>query len=177
MIPATWWVKAAAAGMVGGVASALSWSIGSALAGRGFWTPLNAIGTTMPGADTVTPALSTYTVSGAFLHLLTAFCWGVVFGAALGLIVPRFGRSMGRTVVAGLGFGVVTWLIMGLVIGPLFDPRIFAIQRVNYFIGHLVFGTVTAWAFYLMARRRELSISYLPMGSKSATDRQAAPHR
>jgi hypothetical protein len=170
-IPATWWFKSAAAGVVGGLAMALSWNIGSALAGRGFWTPLNTVGTTMPGGDTIATTFGAYTITGAFLHLLTSMCWGVVFGAFLGLVLPHFARNRGRSILAGLGFGVGVFVIMGLIVGPLLNPAIMSINWVNYFIGHLVFGAVTGLSLYVMARRRELAVTFAP--GVPVTDRQA----
>jgi hypothetical protein len=161
-IPATWWIKSALAGLVGGLAMALSWNIGSALTGRGFWTPLNTVGTTMPGGDTISTTFGTYTITGAFLHLLTSACWGVVFGMVLGLVVPRFARDMGRATLAGLAFGVGVFVIMGLILGPLLNPSIMSINWVNYFVGHVVFGAVTGAACYTMVRRRELPITFAP---------------
>ena len=175
-IPATWWAKSAAAGVVGGLAMALTWNIVSALTGRGFWTPLNTIGTTMPGGDTISTAFGSFTITGAFLHLLTSLCWGIVFGTLLGLVVPRFARTMGRSVLAGIGFGVGVFVIMGLIIGPLLNPNIMSINWGNYMAGHLVFGAVTGWALYVMARNRVLSIAFAG-DSKILTDRQTTLRR
>ena len=159
-IPATWWAKSAAAGLVGGLVMALVWNVISALLGKGFWTPMNAIGTTMPGTDTISTAFNSFTITGLFLHLLTAFCWGVVYGVVAGVMVPRFARSPGRATLLGLGFGVAVFVLMGLVVGPLVNPRIMAIHPVDYFVGHLVFGAVTGWALYTMTRRRELAVTF-----------------
>lgn len=161
-IPATWWAKSAASGLVGGLVMELAWNLGSALQGRGFWTPMNAIGTTMPGAGTVTTGFSAVTVSGSFMHLLTSFCWGVVFGVLTGLVVPRSMTTARRATIAGLVFGVGVFVIMGLIVGPIVDPAISAIHPVNYFIGHLIFGAVTGWSLYKMASRRELSVTFAP---------------
>lgn len=174
-IPATWWAKSAASGLVGGVVMELAWNIGSAIQGRGFWTPMNAIGTTMPGADTVTGNFSAVTISGSFIHLLTSLCWGIVFGVLMGLVVPRFMSTVGRATLGGLIFGVGVFVIMGLIVGPLVDPRITTIHPVNYFIGHLVFGAVTGWALYTMARRRELGVTFAP--EVAVTRRTTTLHR
>lgn len=170
-IPATWWFKSAAAGVVGGLAMALSWNIGSALGGRGFWTPLNTVGTTTPDIAAIATTFGAYTITGAFLHLLTSMCWGVVFGAFLGLVLPHFARSQSRSVLAGLGFGVGVFVIMGLIVGPLLNPAVTSINWANYLIGHLVFGAVTGLSLYVMARRRELPVTFAP--NVPVTDRQA----
>jgi hypothetical protein len=160
-IPSTWWAKSAAAGLVGGLVMALSWSIGSAIMGHGFWMPLTAIGTTMPNQP-LAPGASGFTVTGGFLHLLTAFCWGVIYGVFVGVIAPRFATSPGRAALAGLAFGNGTFVQLGLLIGPMVDPRIAAIRPLNYIIGHLVFGLVTGLSLYTMVRRRELTVSFAP---------------
>lgn len=170
-IPATWWFKSAAAGVVGGLAMALSWSIGSALTGRGFWTPLNTVGTTMPGDDIIATTFGAYTITGAFLHLLTSACWGIVFGAIFGLLIPHFARPAGRATLAGLGLGVGVFVFMGLIVGPFLNPAIMSINWGNYFVGHLVFGAVTGWALHIMARRRDLPVTFSP--HVPVTDRQA----
>jgi hypothetical protein len=170
-IPATWWFKSAAAGVVGGLAMALSWNIGSALSGRGFWTPINTVGTTMPAGEAIATTFGAVSITGAFLHALTSMCWGIVFGVFLGLVVPHFARSQSRSVLAGLGFGVGVFVIMGLIVGPLLNPAVTSINWVNYFIGHLVFGAVTGLSLYVMARRRELAVTFAP--GVPVTDRQA----
>ena len=137
-------------------------SIGSALTGRGFWTPLNTIGTTMPGGDTIATTFGSYTITGAFLHLLTSACWGVIFGAFLGLVIPRMANTLGRTVLAGLAFGAAAFAVMGLIVGPILNPAIMSLHPVNYFIGHLVFGLITGAAFHVMVRRRELAVTFSP---------------
>jgi hypothetical protein len=160
-IPSTWWAKSAAAGLVGGLVMALSWSIGSALMGHGFWMPLTAVGTTMPNQP-LAPGASGFTMLGAFLHLLTAFCWGVIYGVLAGVVAPRYATTPGRAALMGLGFGLFSYVLMGLIVGPLVDPRITAVHPVNYFVGHVVFGVVTALSLYAMTRRRELSVSFAP---------------
>lgn len=168
-LPASWWFKSIAAGLVGGIAMVLTWNIGSALIGDGFWRPLNAIGTTMPERDAITGAFSSLSITGAFLHALTSACWGIIFGMVLGLFAPRFGRTPGRATLAGLVFGLGVYLIMGQVIGPWLNPAITTIQGVVYFLGHLVFGAVTGAALHAMARRHEMKISFAP--SAEARDR------
>jgi hypothetical protein len=37
-----------------------------------------------------------------------------------------------------------------------------AIHPINYFVGHLVFGAVTGWALYTMARSYELAVTFAP---------------
>ncbi|MNS41509.1 hypothetical protein D3C72_738600 [compost metagenome] len=161
-LPATWWFKSVAAGLVGGIAMVLTWNIGSALIGDGFWRPLNAIGTTMPERDLITGAFSSLSITGAFLHTLTSACWGIIFGMILGLVAPQFGRTMGRATLAGLVFGLGVYVLMGQIIGPWLNPAITTIQGMVYFLGHLVFGAVTGASLYAMARRRELSVTFAP---------------
>jgi hypothetical protein len=161
-IPATWWLQSALAGLVGGLAMALAWNIGSALAGNGFWTPLNILGLTLAASTPVTPAFGGYTVGGAFLHLLTSMCWGIVYAALLGLGFPQLTRSMVKVVASGLAFGVLAFLVMGELIAPRINPSIMVLHADTYFIGHLVFGGTTGLLLFLAARKQRLAITFGP---------------
>lgn len=174
-IPTTWWLQSAVAGLVGGLAMAVSWCIGSALGGNGVWTPLNVIGLTLAGSAPIPTTFGSYTLGGAFLHLLTSMCWGIVFSAVIGLAFPNLTRSVTTMVFSGLAFGVLVFLMMGEVIAPRINPDIMSLHVANYLIGHLVFGVVTSLLLFAAARKQRLSVTFSP--SLAASHRQPTLRR
>ena len=169
-IPTTWWLQSALAGLAGGLAMALAWCVGSALAGHGFWTPLNILGLTLAQDTPLPTAFGSYTVSGTLLHLLTSMCWGIVLSAVIGLGFPSLTRSAGRMALAGLAFGALAFLVMGEFIAPRINPDIMRIHLGSYFVGHLVFGLVTSLLLWAEARRQKLTVTLAP-------DLETAPQR
>jgi hypothetical protein len=161
-IPTTWWLESALAGLAGGLAMALAWDIGSAVVGDGFWTPLNILGLTLGDSTSIPTTFGSYTLGGVLLHLMTAMCWGIVFSAVIGLGFPDLTRSVTKLVLSGLAFGVVTFVLMGEFVAPRINPDIMSIHSVSYFVGHLIFGVVTALLLYAASRRHKLSVTFAP---------------
>jgi hypothetical protein len=93
---------------------------------------------------------------GLFLHLVTGAIWGVVFGLAIGYLVPRALATSSRTAITGMIYGVVAYLV-DLAIGPAINANTVNIHpligSVNAFVGHLIFGLVTAYTLYSYAGR------------------------
>lgn len=161
--PGHWWAKCAVAGIVGGLAMGAYEMMATALTGGGFWAPLNMIGATLPAFRP--PAVGFVagpTLSGLMLHMIASAFWGLVYGALVLAVAPRFGRTWPSESVLGLVYGVGVWIVMGLFIGPLLDPVMRMAPPVNFFIGHVVYGLVVAWVLTGWTQRRELSLIFAP---------------
>ncbi len=87
-------------------------------------------------------------IVGLLSHFAVSVAWGVPFA----LLV--YGLRKGRTVIAGLGLGVVSWLGMFYVVLPLLGLRdtARAIPIGTAIFEHVLFGVATALAFLLFQR-------------------------
>jgi hypothetical protein len=149
-----WWGKSLLAGMIGGMGMGVYEMMATWLMGKGFWTPLNMIGATVPAFQP--PAMGFVagpTLAGLMLHMVTSAMWGLMFGLALAAFGPRLARSWGGQTLLGAIWGVVVYLVMGIGIGPWLDSAMRLANPVQFFIGHLVFGIVAAWSLFAMARK------------------------
>lgn len=157
-----YWGKAALAGLIGGLAIGYLMA-GSAMYGAGLWQPANVIGDTfMDGGATVGTFLASLTLTGVVLHLVTSAFWGLVFGAIAAYMAPRILHSYGRSAIAGALYGVGVWLVMGLLIGPLFNPAVLIADGTHYFISHVIYGVLTALSLTAMTHRGDVSVTYAP---------------
>lgn len=165
-IPGSWWGKTALAGVVGAVVMGLYEMIaaaaGSTVVGA-FWLPLNMIGATFPAFFPPSPGfIAGPTLTGLTIHLLMGAAWGLVYGAVAAAAFPRALHNWAGSTLAGLGLGLSAYVITGLILGPLVNPALTAANPWNYFIGHMIFGFVTAWSLTAMTSRREVEITYVP---------------
>lgn len=159
-----WWGKAAAAGAIGGLVMGLYLMGATALMGGGFWTPMNLIGGTFAAFRPVGEVFSAGpSLVGTLMHLVTAAAFGLIYGG-LALTFFENGLSkMGTAAVSGLLYGAAVYLVMGLFVGPMIDPLITAMPPINYFVSHLIYGLVTAFALAMMSRRRtDVTIEHEP---------------
>jgi hypothetical protein len=151
----TWrWIRAlpeldsALAGVAGGAAMAAYLVLAMWGAAEGPLAALRAIGSGHPLGGGV--------LAGTLMHFVTAAFWGIRLGELLRYAPPRF---RGGRAALGLGalWGVALWVLMGLVIGPLFSPSIARTDPVHYVVSHLVYG-ITSTALlsaWLRHRRRD----------------------
>lgn len=153
-----WWGKAVVAGMIGGLAMGMYEMVATLLLGGGFWAPLNMIASTFeafrPPAEGLNPAA---TLTGLMLHMITSAFWGLVLALSVG-ILPKLFSGSGVSLATGLLYGAIVWLVMGRGIGPALNPVMSMAPPWNFFLGHLVFGLVTAWVLYAWAKNRELTL-------------------
>lgn len=86
---------------------------------------------------------------GLICHLAVSIAWGVLFAAIF------FGLSRGPTLLAGLVWGMVVWLVMYFVVGPLVGlPQMAKGPMTMPIIMHLIFGFTIAVAFLPFQRTR-----------------------
>lgn len=183
-----WWNRAALAGLVGGIGMALYEMIAAASAGRGVWWPMNLVGGALPFFRPAPPGISDPhvavvlpngglalpspgifwpgTTAGIALHLLTSMVWGLLYGLGVAVLAALFINSVARSwtfgALAGIGWGLVTWIIMGLILGPYVSPSLVLAAPMAYFIGHMVFGLVTGLTFTALTRRPRVSVTFAP---------------
>ena len=177
-IPGSWWGKTALAGVIGAVAFGLYVMIAAAMAAgaNAFWQPMNLIGATVPAFSP--PAVGFEagpSLTGMAIHLAMGAVWGLIYGAIAAAAFPRALHKMGASTLAGLGLGLTAYVITGLILGPLVNPSLALAEPINYFIGHMVFGFVTAWALTAMTNRREVEITRAP--SRIRVEKREELHR
>ena len=175
-VPGSFWGKAIGAGIVGGIGMGLYEMIATAAMGRGFWSPLNMIGATIPAYR---PPAMTFaagpTLVGLLIHMMVSAIWGLIFASLAASLFPRAIRDAGRSTIGGLVLGVVVWVVTGLLIGPAIDPALRLAPPLHYFIGHLVYGLITAWLMTAWTGTRELAVTFAP--EEAAIRRGRALHR
>ena len=139
-------LRSASAGMLGGLAMRAyemmaAWSIGP-----GLLAPLELIGATHPFAGMHAALV------GAGMHLVTAAFWGTKSGSILRAAPREFLKPPGA-VLTGLAWGIGVWIVMGKIVGPLLNPMIARAPEPHFFVGHVVYGVVSALALGVMLRR------------------------
>lgn len=157
------WGKAAACGMLGGLAMGLYEMTTAAMDGMSFFAPLNMIAASLPAfrppAAGFAPAATT---TGLVLHMITSAFWGLAFAGLAVALAPRVLAAVGRGAAAGLVFGLVVYLVMGLGIGPIIDPVLRMAHPLHYFVGHLVYGVVLGATLGAWIGRRDLAVTFAP---------------
>lgn len=131
-------------GVAGGVAMAAYLVVAMSIAGEGPLVALRAIGASHPLGGGV--------LAGTVMHFVTASFWGLRLGDLLQYAPPRF-ESPRAALALGALWGVALWLVMGLVIGPLFSPSIARTDPGHYLVAHLVYGIASTLALTYVRRR------------------------
>jgi uncharacterized membrane protein YagU involved in acid resistance len=95
-------------------------------------------------------------LAGFFVHMSHGAVLGVVFAGLLGL-VGLTGASARTQVGAGLGFGVAVWLVLAVVVMPIWlgavgSPANPPLPNVSVpsLVGHAVYRTVLGAAYYAL---------------------------
>lgn len=162
----------ALAGVIGALVRGLYYMICGAANHVGAWAVPNLAGSMLTGIHTRAFEAGT-SFGGLFLHLVTGAIWGVVFGLVISYLAPRALATNTRTLVTGLIFGVVAYLV-DLAIGPAINSYTTNIHPLigstNAFIGHLIFGLVTAYSLYAYRDRTGLRVMFAREGA-GVTDR------
>jgi hypothetical protein len=78
---------------------------------------------------------------------------------------PAIARSWFFGLFAGLGWGVITYVAMGLLAGPALDPALNWIDAYPFFVAHVTYGLVTALTFTALARQPRVFITFAPEGA------------
>ena len=163
----TYWRDAATAGALGGLVMLVYTALSEGWLGAGLWLPVDMLASGMPQAAVAAPGymgLSTWV--GVALHLGAAAAWGLGYGAFLALLStygpPRMAQSWTVAALVGLGWGVVAYLVMGLMPGPNLNPLAFLLHPATWFVAHLTFGLVTGLALTSLSRRPQVAVTFAP---------------
>jgi hypothetical protein len=93
-------------------------------------------------------------IAGFIVHMaISAF-----IGATFGLIAGRFPVSWGTTILLGIFYGIVWWVLGALFLMPLLlgmNEMIFAIGQPQWMslMGHILYGLITAILFVPLVKR------------------------
>ena len=141
------------AGLVGGVVMGVMMTMMSVPTPEGGSMPMMGMVAKILG--------STSLVVGWIYHLFNSAVIGGLFGFLLG---QRAQRSTGAALRLGALYGLVWWVLGGLVLMPLFlgmpalAPLMMSAMRMvalGSLMGHVLFGLILGWAYVgLRARRR-----------------------
>ena len=127
-----------AAGVVAAACMALVASLGSALAGDGLWTPLNAVGSFFrPAAPIPAGFAGSLTWLGAAVSLLMGGLLGALYASAQERI------DTPSLLVVAIYFGLVTWIVATFAILSWAKPPVHEVMRTwPVLLGNLVYGLV-----------------------------------
>jgi hypothetical protein len=136
------------AGLVAGMAMAAVAMAGFALAGRGLWTPINAIGEFFGGSGQVSPGFAGGT---SFLGLGIQLVMGGILGALYASAQERI--DVPSLLFIAVYYGFVIWIVATFLVTSWLKPWFHDILRAwPMVVGHLVFGSVLG--FFAVARLR-----------------------
>ncbi|WP_344137991.1 hypothetical protein [Saccharopolyspora halophila] len=91
--------------------------------------------------------------SGAGIGIVVHLAISAILGAGFGLVAPFHG--FWPLAGAGLAYGAVWWVLGGLLLMPLglgMPILQFGAASIQSLLGHLIYGIVTAAAFYVIRR-------------------------
>lgn len=103
-------------------------------------------------------------VDNAFVGFLVHLVNSAIIGAVFGLLAYGIANKIGPVLGAGMGYGVIWWVLGALLIMPLWlsgtaDPMmkdmVFKIGSDQWLslMGHVIFGLITAAVLYGLRRR------------------------
>lgn len=142
----SWWRDAAIAGVTGGAVMLLYSLLTAGSVTELFWLPLTALAVELPYLPLPSGSWVP-TLVGMAIHLMIAAAWGVGYGAFVSIFTRASDERLHRSWIfgglAGLAFGVVVYLVMGLLVEPRIVNAVRLLNQSAFFIGHLVFGATT----------------------------------
>ena len=142
----------AVAGFLAGLVMILLSPILAFLTGIGIWEPPKMIAATLLGpAAMEQPGFALVpVVTGAAIHMVTS----IVLGAVFGIIFHRMlhlTTDFGLPLYAGLGYGMITFLIAYFIVLPLVNPLLTESSMLPLITQNVAFGLCLG-IFYVMLR-------------------------
>ena len=140
------WITAGlVAGLLAGIAFIVFELVLAAVLTPSVFGPLRLISAIVLGKEALPPppvaSLGTVIPVGLILHFVLSALWGVIFGAAAGLI-GALSNSRGALIVTASVFGLALWLVNFYVIAPIVFPWFGMTNPVVQFFAHtFFFGT------------------------------------
>jgi hypothetical protein len=141
----------AIAGIAGGVVISLFMLATNVAAGRDVWMGMKGAGAPFLGERAMQPGFDAAAVIvGVLSHFAVSIGWGILFGLLF------FGLSKGLTMIAGVFWGLVVWIVMFYVVLPVLGLGDMARSAPvgMAILEHVLFGIATAAAF--LPYQREL---------------------
>lgn len=130
--------RGAIAGLAGGAAMAAYEMVAMWATGHGALAPLELIGAAQPVSSGTAGVLV-----GLGSHLITSAYWGTQLGA-IAEPAPIAALTGRRPLWLGVLWGAAVWAIMGKIVGPILDPAIAQVPEPHFFIGHVIYGAISA---------------------------------
>lgn len=127
------------AGLIGGVAMAMTAMIRAWVVGMGFWLPPKLIAATFYDVEALVGD-AWVVIVGLMIHMVMSAALGAVFG-----VLGGARASAGAACALGLVYGVVVWAASTYIGLPLVNEVMserMAMQPVWWFVYHLIFGAM-----------------------------------
>ncbi len=136
----TWAGTGIVAGIVAGIVMAMTAMVWMALAGQGFFRPLDAIASILLGRGAITPGFQMLPeLVGMAIHLVLSAVFGLVFA----FLAARTSLSKGAIIGAAVAYGLLLWVVNVVVIDTLFVPAGLSLAPTPLMIVvHVVYGLV-----------------------------------
>lgn len=137
------------AGIVGAACMSLVAVVGAAVAGRGWYAPLELAGGLATGSSArFVPGLQPATALAGFLvHFAIGAGWGLVFGVLVGYLMDDIAPKEGLWL--GAFYGIIVWVIDLFALVPRIDSA--AARAIPLWFGaltHLGYGAVVGVTFH-----------------------------
>jgi hypothetical protein len=148
------------AGLIGAACMSMIAVLGAAIAGRGWYTPLELVGGLATGSPARLEAgLQVQTaLAGLVLHFAIGAVWGLLFGVLVGYLMDDILPNEG--IWLGAFYGVLVWAIDVFVLMPRIDPA--ASRAIPLWFGafvHLSYGGVVGLTFHRFRARPALNVA------------------
>ncbi len=136
----TWAGTGIIGGIVAGIAMAMVAMVWMALAGQGFWKPMDVIASILLGKSAIQAGFQVVPeLLGMMIHLVLSAAFGLVFA----FVVARTSWSSGAIVGAALAYGLLLWIVNVVIIDTLFIPAGLSLAPTPLMVVvHLVYGLV-----------------------------------
>lgn len=137
--------KLALIGIIGGlIAGIVMWivmAIVTLVDGQGLWAMLKWVGDAVYG-DSWLGFNATDVFTGLIIHLITA----MILGALFGVIVLPFVSTPRQLLIAGVVWGAVVWVLIGLLAVSAINPTMSQeVPTIPWLIVNLLYGLVVAF--------------------------------
>jgi hypothetical protein len=136
----TWAGTGIVGGIIAGIAMAMVAMVWMALAGQGFWKPMDLIASILLGKGAINPGFQVVPeLLGMMIHLALSALFGLVFA----FVVAHTSWSSGAIIGAALAYGLLLWIVNVVIIDTLFIPAGLSLApTIVLVVVHLVYGLV-----------------------------------
>jgi len=144
------WIAAIKAGIIAGlVFLILELALVSTIGGDSPWAPVRMIGAIALGQE-VLPPPATFDLTAFIAAAIVHFALAIVYGTLFALVADRAGWGLGGTMMAGLVFGLLLYIINFYGFTAMFPWFAMARNEISIF-AHAVFGLVLGYSYRKLA--------------------------